>query len=94
MSLEDDSSRAADRDSSSGPEPSGASEPSTATRVALGVIAALVLLYSVLVATRPLLGVLLVILVFGAYLAWRSFLLAERLVAAIERLADATEADD
>jgi len=80
MSLEDDSSRP--------------SEPSTATRVALGVIAVLVLLYSVLVTTRPLLGVLLVILVFGAYLAWRWFLLGVQFVAAVERIADAMEADD
>lgn len=80
MSLEDDSSRT--------------SEPSTATQVALGVVAALVLLYSVLVATRPLFGVLLVILVFGAYLAWRWFLLGVRFVAAVERIADAMEADD
>jgi len=52
------------------------------------------LLYSVLVATRPLFGVLLVILVFGAYLAWRWFLLGVRFVAAVERIADAMEADD
>ncbi|UPV74440.1 hypothetical protein M0R89_18150 [Halorussus limi] len=65
-------------------------EPSR-VRGALGVLAVLVLLYSVLIATRPLLGVTLVVLLFGAYLAWRTFHLAVQFVAAVERIADAME---
>lgn len=69
----------------------GGYEPPTALRVGLGVVAVLVLAYSFLVATRPLLGVLAVGLPFVAYLCWRSFRLAVRFVRAVERIADATE---
>lgn len=77
MSAEDDSTRPR--------------EPSTALRACLAVVAFLVLAYSVLVATRPLLGVFVVILLYGAYLLWRSFHLAVRFVRATERVADAVE---
>ncbi|UPW00472.1 hypothetical protein M0R88_18465 [Halorussus gelatinilyticus] len=75
-------------------DPSRGREPSTGLRVALGVLGVLVLLYSVLIATQPLLGVMLVVLLFGAYLAWRWFLLGVQFVAAVERIADAMDADD
>lgn len=61
-------------------------------RIALLVLAVLILLYSIVVATRPLLGVTLVTLLFVAYLAWRFLHLAARFVATVERIADATEA--
>lgn len=60
-------------------------------RIALGVFALLVVLYSLLIASRPLLGVQLVMLLFVIYLAWRFFHLATRFVAAVERIADAME---
>ncbi|WP_132060707.1 glycerol ABC transporter substrate-binding protein [Halorussus amylolyticus] len=66
--------------------------PRTALHVALGVLAVVVVLYSVLIAGRPLLGVSVVLGIFGAYLAWRLFGLAVRFVAAFERIADAMEA--
>ena len=67
-------------------------ERSTATlRIALIVLAVVILLYSVLIATRPLLGVQLVILLFFAYLIWRFYYLASRFVGAFERIADAME---
>lgn len=66
-------------------------EPPTGLRVALVVVALLVLLYSVLIATRPLLGVSIVVLLFGAYLLWQFFYLATRFVRAVERIADAKE---
>ncbi|MFC7079861.1 hypothetical protein [Halorussus caseinilyticus] len=72
--------------------PTRAYEPSTGLRVALGVLALVVVLYSVVVATRPLLGVAIVVWLFGAYLLWRFFRLAARFVRAVERIADAMEA--
>ncbi|WP_276301406.1 hypothetical protein [Halorussus lipolyticus] len=66
-------------------------EPSTGLKVALGVVAVLALLYSVVIATRPLFGVSIVVWLFGAYLLWRFVLLARRFVRAVERIADAME---
>ncbi|WP_435174558.1 hypothetical protein [Halorussus sp. AFM4] len=71
-----------------------AREPSTALKVALGVVAFLGFAYSLLIATRPLLGALFVVWIAGFYLLWRFLHLAGRLVRAVERLADATEAPD
>ena len=62
-------------------------------RIALAVFAVFVILYSLLIATRPLLGVVVALLLFGAYLAWRFFRLAIRFVVAFERIADAMERD-
>ncbi|MFC4448315.1 hypothetical protein [Halorussus aquaticus] len=76
---------------SSGQPSERAHEPSTAIRIALGVVALLVVLYSLLIATRPLLGVTFVVWLFGAYLLWRFFHLAARFVGAVERIADAME---
>ena len=55
------------------------------------VLAVLVVLYSLLISQRVLLGVSLVVWIFGAYLAWRFFLLAGRFVRAAERIADSME---
>jgi len=63
----------------------------TALHVALVVLALVVLLYSLLVAARPLVGLSVVAWLFAAYLAWRLFGLAVRFVAAFERIADAME---
>lgn len=63
-------------------------------RIALGLLGVLVVLYSLVVATRPLLGVVVALLLFGVYLAWRFFHLAVRFVTAFERIADAMEADE
>ena len=64
---------------------------STTLRIALIVLAVVILLYSVLIATRPLLGVQLVVLLFFAYLMWQFYHLASRFVGAVERIADAME---
>ncbi|WP_246045699.1 hypothetical protein [Halorussus ruber] len=66
-------------------------EPSPNLKIALGAIALVVVLYSIVVATRPLLGVTFVVWLFGLYLLWRFFHLAARFVRAIERIADAME---
>ncbi|NHN59217.1 glycerol ABC transporter substrate-binding protein [Halorussus sp. JP-T4] len=60
-------------------------------KVALALLALLGLAYSLLIATQPLLGVLFVVWIAGFYLLWRFLHLAERLVRAIERIADGTE---
>ena len=81
----------------SGREPSpadGARDPSSALRVALGVVAILVLLYSVLILAEPLLGAMVVVWLVGFYFLWRFVHLAGRLVEAVERIADAMEAPD
>ena len=81
----------------SGVEPSPADrarEPPTGLKVALGLLALLGLAYSLLIATRPLLGVLFVVWLAGFYLLWRFLHLAERLVRAVERIAGAMEAGD
>ena len=65
--------------------------PSPAVPGALALLSVLVMLYSLLIATRPLLGVMVVVLLFLAYLLWRSLHLAVRFVAAFERIADAME---
>ena len=74
--------------------PPEARKPSTGLRTAVGVLALLVLLYSVLIATRPLLGVAVVVWLVGLYLVWKFFLLASRFVRAVERIADAMERTD
>jgi uncharacterized membrane protein len=61
-------------------------------RIALAIFAVLVMLYSLLIATRPLLGVFTVVGLFGTYLLWRFFHLATRFVAAVERIATSLEA--
>lgn len=66
-------------------------QSSTGLRIALGVFALLVLLYSVLITTRPLFGVAIVVWLGGLYLLWKFFLLSSRFVRAVERIADAME---
>jgi len=66
-------------------------EPSNTLKIALGAIALLVVLYSIVIATRPVLGVTFAVWLFGLYLLWRFFHLASRFVRAIERIADAME---
>ncbi|WP_243700418.1 hypothetical protein [Halorussus pelagicus] len=66
-------------------------KPSPVVRGTLALLSVLVMLYSLLIATRPLLGVLVVALLFVTYLLWRSLNLAVRFVAAFERIADAME---
>jgi hypothetical protein len=61
-------------------------------KVVLAVVAVIVMAYSLLIATRPLLGVFTVAALFGAYLLWRFVYLASRLVRAVERIADSLEA--
>lgn len=68
-----------------------AQEPSIALRVALVVVAVLVVLYSLVIMTRPLLGVSFVVLLFGVYLLWRFLHLAARFVRAVEQIADTLE---
>lgn len=68
--------------------PSSARTASTTLRIAGGVLALVVLLYSVVVGARPLLGVAVVVWLFGLYLLWRFLLLASRFVRAVERIAD------
>ncbi|WP_135806296.1 glycerol ABC transporter substrate-binding protein [Halorussus marinus] len=63
-----------------------------ALELALAVVGLVAVLYSLLIAARPLAGVTVVAWLFGAYLAWRSFGLAVRFVVAVERIADAMEA--
>ncbi|WP_137287304.1 hypothetical protein [Halorussus salinisoli] len=71
-----------------------AREPSVVLRAALGVLAVLAFLYSLVIANRPLLGVTFVVWLFGAYLLWRFFYLAARFVRAVERIADAMDRPD
>lgn len=68
--------------------------PSTGLRITLGFVALVVLLYSVVIATRPLLGVSFVVVLFGVSHLWRFLALASRLVSAVERIADAMEDSD
>ncbi len=73
------------------------SEPPSARglQIGLAVLAAFVLAYSVLVATEPLLGIVVVFLITGAYLAWRFVHAFERIADALEAVAaDAHAADD
>lgn len=70
--------------------------PSDATtnrqvQIGLGVVAAVILLYSVLVVQRLLLGVIVAVVLVAGYLIVR---LSLRLVRALERIADALEAPD
>jgi len=60
--------------------------------VALIVLSLAVMLYSLLVAARPLAGLSVTAWLFAAYLAWRLFGLAVRFVVAVERIADALAA--
>lgn len=64
---------------------------STALRTFLVFLAAVVLGYSLLIATQPLLGVLLVLLLYFAYLTWQFLGLARRFVGALERIADSMQ---
>jgi len=72
----------------------GPKTPSTTLQIALGVIALIVLAYSVLIATRPLLGLSVVSWLVGLYLLWWLLTLAARFVSAFERIADALERRD
>ncbi|USZ68168.1 glycerol ABC transporter substrate-binding protein [Halorussus salilacus] len=60
-------------------------------RILQALVGLLILLYSVVIASRPLLGIAVVLLLFGAYLAWQFLELAGRFVVAVERIADALE---
>lgn len=57
----------------------------------LGIVAVFVLLYSLLITARPLLGVEVILWLLGVYLLWRFLLLTTRFVRAVERIADALE---
>lgn len=63
-------------------------------RVALAVLAVLVLAYSVLIVTEPLLGVVVVLVIAGAYLAWRFVYAFERIADALETVADERAGDE
>ena len=70
------------------------SDESLLLRITLGIVAVFVVLYSLLISQRPLLGLLVVHLLFGAYLLWRFFHLSSRFVRAVERIADSMEAGE
>ena len=57
-------------------------------RVVLAVVAVFVLGYSVLVVTEPLLGVVIVLVLFALVLAWRFVYAFERIAGALETIAD------
>ncbi|WP_192498426.1 hypothetical protein [Halorussus halophilus] len=63
-------------------------------RAFLVFLATVVFLYSILIATQPLLGVFFVVFLFLAYLAWQFLGIAKRFVVALERIADSMEQGD
>lgn len=64
---------------------------SKALRAFLVFLGAVGLLYSLLIAQQPLLDVFLVVILFLAYLVWQFLGVAQRLVVALERIADSME---
>lgn len=68
-----------------------ARDPSIGFRIALVSVALLAILYSLIIMTRPLLGVGFAFLLFVLYFLWRFFHLAARFVRAVEQIADSLE---
>jgi hypothetical protein len=59
--------------------------------IGLAVLAVVVILYSVVIASRPLFGVFVAVGIFAAYLLWGVLTIAARFARAAERIADSME---